>query len=610
MQEKSKTTKGFYTVHNCLSLTLIILFTLLYRLELLGDAFFKYVITVEIFKIHKRHREGQLSGIRASLVNNFHFKSVAIESKLVQYLRAIPISIGVEKCLWMPAGATFASYENGIIMDLRNENINYDISSDRTEFHISQATYLKQLRDHSMLKDGILNNEILGNKIQQNHNMELENHSGVTSGVATPRQVDSLANVDSIERNFMLSTAVRNLAIASTDPENLSVEIDADYDASTAGAPTSKHCLEGKEIVKEIDWQSMRFSVAEVKYKTVADLVESVVGAYFLCGGEESAIQVIKALGGWPRAVSHESSEEVEVTKESYCEEKTYRTASNVNNFYSEVNDDEEGAIVFPLGYSKNLSDLVLFGKSMSTFDSAKRKAENMSDSNNDRSSPVQQSSKYYEADSPSASGYYDPNDMVFDVGSNGKNDNLSLMSIQIAESCTSFGGIDSLNDSIAKKLGYKFADINLLRQAVTHSTPNHAIGKTYQRLEFLGDAVLDFVVVYALFQNKSNLQQGDVSLLKSRFTNNKHLAQLSLKFNLHHYILTSSPQLCEELRLVSHWTSSSKLIDQQKLNLPVFKIIADVFEAIIGAIYLDCGSSLQIMMDLVRRIELVEEIL
>ena len=89
----------------------------------------------------------------------------------------------------------------------------------------------------------------------------------------------------------------------------------------------------------------------------------------------------------------------------------------------------------------------------------------------------------------------------------------------------------------IEKILDYKFKDINLLDEALTHSSikTNNKNKKVfnYERLEFLGDRILGFVISDLLFKKFPNFQEGDLSILFQKYTNTKFLSKVAISLNL-----------------------------------------------------------------------------
>ena len=121
----------------------------------------------------------------------------------------------------------------------------------------------------------------------------------------------------------------------------------------------------------------------------------------------------------------------------------------------------------------------------------------------------------------------------------------------------------------IFKKYNIKFKDNKLLETALTHSSySNEHGGDCYERLEYLGDAVLEIVCSEYLYKNTS-YPEGQMSKLRSLYVCENALYEYSKEINLKDYI-----------RVGNGMAEANKTI------------IADVFEAVIGVIYLESGIS------------------
>ena len=118
----------------------------------------------------------------------------------------------------------------------------------------------------------------------------------------------------------------------------------------------------------------------------------------------------------------------------------------------------------------------------------------------------------------------------------------------------------------LQKKIGYTFNDSSLLTLALTHRS---FAGRNNERLEFLGDAILNFVAGEALFHHFNQAKEGQLSRLRSRLVKGETLAVLARGFGLGEYLRLGSGEL----------KSGGFRRDS---------ILADTTEAIIGAIYLD----------------------
>jgi len=121
---------------------------------------------------------------------------------------------------------------------------------------------------------------------------------------------------------------------------------------------------------------------------------------------------------------------------------------------------------------------------------------------------------------------------------------------------------------ALQKRLQYQFVDDSLLMRAVTHRSFS---ADHNERLEFLGDAVLGVVVADMLYQRLRNLPEGDLSRVRANLVKQDTLHQLS-----------ESLGLPEVIRLGEGEMRSG---GQKRPS-----ILADVLEAVIGAVYLDAG--------------------
>lgn len=121
---------------------------------------------------------------------------------------------------------------------------------------------------------------------------------------------------------------------------------------------------------------------------------------------------------------------------------------------------------------------------------------------------------------------------------------------------------------SLQRKLGYEFRDSSLLTLALTHRSFS---GRNNERLEFLGDAVLNFIAGEALFQHFDQAREGQLSRLRARLVKGETLAVLAREMDLGSYLRLGSGEL-------------------KSGGFRRESILADATEAIIGAIYLDGG--------------------
>lgn len=130
------------------------------------------------------------------------------------------------------------------------------------------------------------------------------------------------------------------------------------------------------------------------------------------------------------------------------------------------------------------------------------------------------------------------------------------------------------LND-LQEKIGYKFKDAALLKRAMTHSSyaneNNEGHNKSNERLEFLGDSVLGIITAEHFYMNYKNLSEGELTKLRAATVCENSLSRFARQLSLGEYLLLGRGEI---------FTGGS---DRSS-------ILADAFEALIAAIYIDGG--------------------
>src|SRR3990167_4908656 len=124
------------------------------------------------------------------------------------------------------------------------------------------------------------------------------------------------------------------------------------------------------------------------------------------------------------------------------------------------------------------------------------------------------------------------------------------------------------MSEELSRKLGYHFNDAQLLTMALTHRSMNE---NNNERLEFLGDSIVNFVIAEALYQQFPHAQEGELSRWRASLINRDALGDLARHFEVGHFLLLGPG---EQKSGGSHRHS----------------ILSCAMEAIIGAIYLDSG--------------------
>lgn len=120
----------------------------------------------------------------------------------------------------------------------------------------------------------------------------------------------------------------------------------------------------------------------------------------------------------------------------------------------------------------------------------------------------------------------------------------------------------------LSNRLTYSFVNANLLTQALTHRSYS---AQNNERLEFLGDGALNFMIANQLYQRFPTLAEGDLSRLRAQLVKESTLSEIALTLNLGDALKLGEGELKS-----AGWRRPS--------------ILADALEALIGAVYLDGG--------------------
>lgn len=133
---------------------------------------------------------------------------------------------------------------------------------------------------------------------------------------------------------------------------------------------------------------------------------------------------------------------------------------------------------------------------------------------------------------------------------------------------------IESLGE-LEKVIGYSFTDVSLLQLALIHRSFSFEHDRRQdsdnERLEFLGDAVLDLAVGHALFERYPDMREGQLTKLRAMLVNESHLAEMALKIGLGNYICLGKGEDASNGRRKPSILSCS-------------------YEAVVGAIFHDGG--------------------
>lgn len=127
--------------------------------------------------------------------------------------------------------------------------------------------------------------------------------------------------------------------------------------------------------------------------------------------------------------------------------------------------------------------------------------------------------------------------------------------------------------ETIEKLVGTKINSIDVYQNAFTHRSAlkQYSVKSSYETLEFLGDAVLSFVITKHLYDTYSEEHEGFLTKARTKIVRGKTLAKISESLGLGDLILM------DDKGLRNNWNRNPKILE-------------DVFEALIGAIYIDLG--------------------
>ena len=122
----------------------------------------------------------------------------------------------------------------------------------------------------------------------------------------------------------------------------------------------------------------------------------------------------------------------------------------------------------------------------------------------------------------------------------------------------------------LCEQLGYEFKDIALLDRALTHASMGNEGKKSYERLEFLGDAFLNFAAADALYRRDAEIAEGQLTEARARIVSRQPLARVARK-----------------LELELHLESGKGLQGTERCSA---RILCDLIESVLGAILIDGG--------------------
>ena len=128
--------------------------------------------------------------------------------------------------------------------------------------------------------------------------------------------------------------------------------------------------------------------------------------------------------------------------------------------------------------------------------------------------------------------------------------------------------------EQVEELIGTKIKDLNLYQRAFTHKSAlkeYEQLTESFETLEFMGDSVLGFIITKFLFDRHEEKQEGFLTKARTKLVRSETLADIALKLGLNDLVIM------DEKGMRNGWNNNPKILE-------------DVFEALVGAIYMDLG--------------------
>lgn len=144
--------------------------------------------------------------------------------------------------------------------------------------------------------------------------------------------------------------------------------------------------------------------------------------------------------------------------------------------------------------------------------------------------------------------------------------------------------------EAVEKIIGYTFADKELLVEALTHGSFRGSEVCSYQRLEFLGDAIIGFLILKGFYYKYDDLDPAQLTLLREPGLSNDLFGRVSLENGLHKYLWHDSPVLETDMKAIEEKFAAVSDSDTACEELVLPKVLGDILESLLGAVFVDDG--------------------
>ncbi|CAK8531389.1 unnamed protein product [Lathyrus sativus] len=154
---------------------------------------------------------------------------------------------------------------------------------------------------------------------------------------------------------------------------------------------------------------------------------------------------------------------------------------------------------------------------------------------------------------------------------------------------------------AVEKIIGYTFRNKKLLEQALTHTSYPEAV--SYERLEFVGDAVLGLAISNHLFLAYSSVDPGTLSLLRAANVSTEKLARAAVRNGLHRYLRHNTLSIVD---MINEFVDAVECEDDCVVvkyggSVKAPKILADIVESVASAVYVDVDFDLKKLWVIIR---------
>ncbi|WOH15680.1 hypothetical protein DCAR_0935223 [Daucus carota subsp. sativus] len=139
---------------------------------------------------------------------------------------------------------------------------------------------------------------------------------------------------------------------------------------------------------------------------------------------------------------------------------------------------------------------------------------------------------------------------------------------------------------SVEQILNYKFKDQKLLEKALTH--PSYTKSESYERLEIVGDAALGLAIINFAYLAYPHHDPGVLSIIRSANISTEKLARVAISSGLYKYVRHNSPSLDHKVKKFTELVQQEEDITIYGGEMKAPKVLADIVESVIGAVYED----------------------